>query len=86
MPTILVVRGWRLFFYANEGAEPIHVHCRKGDAECKYWLLSGEFDLEEAYAFNVTARDRREIRKIIFEHFEYIEAEWDAFQRQGGLS
>jgi len=38
MPTILVILGWRLFFYANEGNEPIHVHCRKGDMECKYWL------------------------------------------------
>jgi len=24
MPTVLYVRGWRLFFYANEGTEPIH--------------------------------------------------------------
>jgi len=29
MPTILVIFGWRLFFYANEGKEPIHVHCRE---------------------------------------------------------
>ncbi len=33
MPTILLIMGWRLFFYANEGNEPIHVHCRKGDTE-----------------------------------------------------
>ena len=38
MPTILLIFGWRLFFYANEGNEPIHVHCRKGEKECKYWL------------------------------------------------
>jgi hypothetical protein len=38
MPTILVLLGWRLFFYANERNEPIHVHCRKGDVECKYWI------------------------------------------------
>ncbi|MEN6433661.1 MAG: DUF4160 domain-containing protein [Smithella sp.] len=38
MPTILLIMGWRLFFYANEGNEPIHVHCQKGDTECKYWL------------------------------------------------
>ncbi len=24
MPTILLLFGWRLFFYANEGNEPIH--------------------------------------------------------------
>jgi Domain of unknown function (DUF4160) len=38
MPTILLLLGWRIFFYANEGNEPAHVHCRKGEKECKYWL------------------------------------------------
>src|SRR3990172_4106334 len=38
MPTILMIGGWSFFFYANEGNELIHVHCRKGDAEGKYWL------------------------------------------------
>ena len=28
-PTILVLLGWQLFFYANEGNGPIHVHCEK---------------------------------------------------------
>ena len=84
MPTILVILGWRLFSYANEGHEPIHVHCRKGDRECKYWLEREGFDLREAYAYGMSVRDRREIKKIIFEHFEYIEEQWDAFQRRRG--
>ncbi|WP_203978663.1 DUF4160 domain-containing protein [Geobacter sp. SVR] len=40
MPTILFILGCRLFFYANEGCEPLHIHCRKGDMECKFWLDS----------------------------------------------
>jgi len=47
MPTILMIMGWRLFFYSNEGNEPVHVHCRKGDKECKYWLDTEMFDLED---------------------------------------
>ena len=47
MPTVLVVQGWRFFFYANEGNEPMHVHAVKGDAECKYWLDAIRFDIEE---------------------------------------
>jgi hypothetical protein len=47
MPTILLLLGWRIFFYANEGNEPAHVHCRKGEKECKYWLDRENFDLEE---------------------------------------
>ena len=29
MPTVLLILGWRLFFYANEGNEPMHIHCKK---------------------------------------------------------
>jgi hypothetical protein len=29
MPTILQILGWRLFFYANESQEPMHIHCTK---------------------------------------------------------
>jgi hypothetical protein len=80
MPTILYIRGWRLFFYTNERQEPPHIHARKGDVECKYWLRPDDFDLEEAYAYNLSAADRRAVRQIIFEHFEYIVAEYERFR------
>jgi hypothetical protein len=82
MPTILQIFGWRLFFYANEGSEPIHVHARKGEKECKFWLDRENFDIEEALAYNLNTKDKREIKRIIFEHFEYIEQHWDAFQQR----
>jgi uncharacterized protein DUF4160 len=80
MPTILLIRGWRFFFYANEGNEPIHIHCRKGEKECKYWLDSENFDLIPAFSYEMTGRDTREVKKIIFEYFEFIEREWKKFQ------
>ena len=82
MPTILLIMGWRFFFYANEGSEPIHVHCRKGEKECKYWLDIENFNLEEAYSYNLNNKDKRQVKKIIFEYFEYIENEWNKFQRR----
>lgn len=82
MPTILILLGWRLFFYANEGNEPIHVHCRKGDIECKYWLNVDNFDIQEAYSYGMSPSDRKQIRKIIFEHFDYIVGQWQEFQRR----
>jgi hypothetical protein len=82
MPTILTMSGWRLFFYANEGNEPIHLHCRKADMECKIWLNRENFDFEEAFVYNMSTKDKRQIRKIIHEHFEYIEEQWDKFQRR----
>lgn len=82
MPTILLVLGWRVFFYANERNEPIHVHCRKGDKECKYWLDVKNFDLRESYVYGMSVKDIREIKKILFEHFEYIENEWKKFKKE----
>lgn len=84
MPTILYIRGWRLFFYANEGNEPPHIHARKGDIEFKHWLDPDNFDIQEEYAYNASPADRRAIRKIIFEHFEYIVAEYKTLQSQRG--
>jgi len=82
MPTVLLLSGWRLFFYAGEGNEPIHIHCRKGEMECKYWLHREEFEISEAYAWNTGSAAKREIRKIIFGHFEQIEDAWDEFQQR----
>lgn len=82
MPTILFIRGWRFFFYANEGNEPVHIHCSKGDAEAKYWLLAEQFDLVEAFSHGMTTADRRVVRSIIFENFDYIITEWNVFQER----
>jgi hypothetical protein len=76
MPTVLRIRGWRVFFYSDEGDEPVHVHARKGDAECKFWLLEDEYEIREDWSESLTPRLRREIRRIIFDHFDLILEEW----------
>ena len=82
MPTVLFILGWRFFFYANEGNEPIHIHCKKGDAEAKYWLDIEAFEAIEAHAYNMSPADKRNVRRIIFDHFDYIVSEWSAFQER----
>ncbi len=82
MPTILLIRGWRLFFYANERGEPPHIHARKGEADCKYWLHADAFDIAVAHEYNLGPADRRSIRRIIFEHFDYIVSEYERFQKE----
>lgn len=72
MPTILFINGWRFFFYSNE---LIHIHFQKGEKEGKYWLLTKEFDVKEAYTYKLNQKDKREVKKIIFEYFELIEKE-----------
>jgi hypothetical protein len=38
MPTIIWVKGFRLFFVSFDGSEPIHVHVRREDMSAKVWL------------------------------------------------
>jgi hypothetical protein len=82
MPTILMIMGWRFFFYANERNEPIHVHCQKGESEAKYWLDLNGFEAVEVHAFNMSPADKRVVRRIIFEHFDYIASEWTKWQER----
>jgi hypothetical protein len=38
MPTVIKVKGYRLFFVSFDGSEPIHVHVRRGNFSAKVWL------------------------------------------------
>ena len=79
MPTILLIAGWRIFFYSNENMEPIHVHAEKAEMEIKFWIDIDNFEIKEAFSFNFNPQAKREIKKIIYEHFDYIVSEWDKY-------
>jgi hypothetical protein len=38
------------------------------------------FEAMEAHAYNMSPADKRTVRRIIFEHFDYIVTEWNKFQ------
>jgi meiotically up-regulated gene 157 (Mug157) protein len=77
MPTVLYIKGWRLFFYSNEGNEPIHIHGQKGDKECKYWLDVDDYAIREAYTYKMNNKDIREVKKIILQNFDDIVQVWN---------
>jgi len=79
MPTILFIYGWRLFFYSNEGFEPVHVHAEKSDMECKFWLLIEEVEIKEAFGYNMSPSSTKEIKKIIYQHFDLIVDSWNTY-------
>ena len=79
MPTVLYNFGWRLFFYSNEGNEPIHIHAEKGDMECKFWFLEDQVEIKEVFAYNMTPAAYREIKKIIYQHFDLIVDSWHIY-------
>lgn len=63
---------WRHHFYTIETEEPIHLHAEKGNMECKYWLLVDEKDIKDEYNYNISPKDKQEIRKIIFQDFDTL--------------
>lgn len=38
MPTVLYIGAYRFFFYANENAEPHHIHVQRERFLAKFWL------------------------------------------------
>lgn len=72
MPTILKIRGYRFFFYSNEGLEPCHVHIAGYGGETKFWIPS----CEVVWSYNFNAKQLREIMEIIKENLNTIEEKW----------
>lgn len=50
MPKILLLNGYSFYFFANEGAEPPHIHVVKAAATAKFWI-DRDVTLEYSYGF-----------------------------------
>ena len=73
MPTVLVLDGFRFFFYSLEGQEPPHIHVEHGDNIAKFWL--SPVQLAESHGFR--SHDLNRLRVKIMEHqTRFLEA-WD---------
>ncbi len=75
MPTVLIVDGYRFFFYSNEGNEPKHIHVEKGDGTAKFWLN----EVEEVYSFGFKIRERKRIAELVVLHHELFIKKWDEY-------
>jgi len=80
MPTVFLHRGFRFFFYANEGTprEPVHIHVEKDGVEAKFWLRP---DVRVAYNDGYDARTLRELVEIVEANRVRIERAWNDFFR-----
>lgn len=78
MPTVFRDRGFRFFFYSNEGSprEPAHIHVERDKCEAKFWLNPM---VQLAYNDGYDARTLRELAGMIEEHRDRIERAWNEF-------
>ncbi len=75
MPVVFRYKGFRFFFYSNEGKprEPVHVHVRAGGCEAKLWL---EPQVRIATSYGFDAGTLRELVEVSQTHREMIERAW----------
>jgi hypothetical protein len=78
MPTVFRSRGFRVFFYSNEGnpREPTHVHIESAGAEAKFWLRP---QVRVAYNDGFDGKTLRELLQLVEANRERIESEWRRF-------
>ena len=78
MPVVFRWRGFRFFFYSNEGTprEPVHIHVDKDEMEAKFWLRP---EVRVAYNDGYDARTLRGLLEIVETNRERIERAWDEF-------
>ena len=75
MPTVLKIKGYRFFFYSNEGNEPIHIHVEKSESYAKFWLDPIRISID----FGFNSKEIREIYSIIEEHSKQLTEKWDEY-------
>ena len=76
MPVVFRYKGFRFFFYSNEGdpLEPLHIHVQKAEAVAKFWL-EPEPAIAEAYGFS--SHELRELLNVAVENTELIRRFWN---------
>ena len=84
MPTVIFLFGWRYFFYSDEGSEPLHIHCEKGEKEAKFWLDVKTRAITLAFAHNMSAKDMRDVKRVIGQYFDELLKAWKNHQKKRG--
>ncbi|MFN2455227.1 MAG: DUF4160 domain-containing protein [Pyrinomonadaceae bacterium] len=72
MPTILRVKGYRLFFFSLEGSEPPHIHVEQAERFAKFWL--DPVSLAKSRGFR--SGELSEIQKIVEDNRDYLVEKW----------
>ncbi|MGA3263471.1 MAG: DUF4160 domain-containing protein [Terracidiphilus sp.] len=78
MPVIFRERGFRFFFYSNEGSprEPVHIHVEKDNVEAKFWLKP---EVRVAYNDGYNARTLRVLMGLVETNRNQIERAWNEY-------
>jgi len=78
MPVILRYKGYKFFFFSNEGdpREPLHVHVRRAEATAKFWM---EPQVVLAESYGLSGSELNELAKVVADNRQLIEGAWHEF-------
>lgn len=77
MPTIFRWMGFRFHFYSDEGREPPHVHVRRAEDSCKFWLEP----VRLAYNGGMNTAEINQLERIVVEHRDEFLRKWHEYFR-----
>ncbi len=73
MPTVLRIKGYRLFFFSLEGNEPPHIHVEQAERSAKFWLRP--VLLAKSHGFR--SNELRDIHTIVEENRHILLEKWN---------
>lgn len=76
MPIIIVIDGFRFYFFSNENNEPPHIHVKKAGSVAKFWLLP-EVKLCEVYGYKT--QELKKAWQIVEENKELFIDKWNEY-------
>lgn len=78
MPVVFRYKGYRFFFFSNEGDPPeaMHIHVQRGEAAAKFWM-SPQVILAGSYGMN--AAELGELMRVAAKNRELIERYWNEY-------
>ena len=74
MPTVIVIKGYRFFFYSNDH-DPIHIHVEKDAKTAKVNLIPIEFVRSKGF----NASELKKIRIMVEENVELFKEKWNEY-------
>ena len=75
MPKIFEIKGYKFFFFSNEGQplEPCHIHVKKNGNRAKFWI---EPMVTFGSAWGMSAKELNYLEKIVEEKSNIIKERW----------
>ena len=73
MPTVYRSRGFRFFFFSNEGREPPHIHVEAAEKLAKFWLEP----VSLAYSVKFASVELTQLARLVVEHGDMFKERWN---------